>query len=284
MAGGLVAQASRGIDQLFPERPGGYLTDVAGIVPAASAQTIADLAERLRRATGAEIAVVTLPTIGDYAPVDVAVAIGRKWGVGAAAEQGDPRRNAGAVVLLVPRTDEQRGRLFIATGRGLEGIVTDAIAGRIRDQMRPALAAGDYGQGLEIGVRALVGVVARGFGVTDSTLAGQDRSIRPEGDTGGGGLGAVVILGMVLVIVIIAIASRGGPRGPRGPRGPGRRNPNLSVLPWLIWGSGLGGRGGRGGFGGLGGGGFRGGGFGGGGFGGFGGGGGFSGGGAGGDF
>ncbi len=281
MAGGLVAQSSGGIDQLFPERPSGYLTDVAGIVPAASAQTIAGLAERLRRATGAEIAVVTLPTIGDYAPVDVAVAIGRKWGVGAAAEQGDPRRNAGAVVLLVPRTDEQRGRLFIATGRGLEGIVTDAIAGRVRDLMRPALAAGDYGQGLEIGVRALVGVVARGFGVTDSTLAGLDRSIRPQGGTGSGGLGALVILALVLVIVIIAIASRGGPRGPPGPRGPGRRHPNLSVLPWLIWGSGLGGRGGRGGFGG---GGFRGGGFGGGGFGGFGGGGGFSGGGAGGDF
>ena len=43
---------------------------------------ITDLAERLRAATGAELAVVTLPTIGDRDEADVALAIGRAWGVG----------------------------------------------------------------------------------------------------------------------------------------------------------------------------------------------------------
>ena len=169
-AGGLAAQSREGIEALFPERPSGYLTDVAGIVPDSAAQAITDLAERLRRATGAELAVVTLPTIGRYDRLDVAVAIGRKWGVGAAAEQGDPRRNAGVVVLLVPRTSGQQGQIFIATGQGLEGFVTDAISSRIVREMRPALAAGDYGTGLEIGARLLAGVIARGFGVTDSDL------------------------------------------------------------------------------------------------------------------
>ena len=77
---------SPGIERLIPDRPTGYVTDAAGVVDAGSRQEMESLIERLRGATGAEIAVVTLPTIGDYAPVDVAVAIGRKWGVGAAAE------------------------------------------------------------------------------------------------------------------------------------------------------------------------------------------------------
>jgi len=49
-----------------------------------SAAAINDLAARLRAATGAELAVVTLPTIDDRAPGDVALAIGRASGVGAA--------------------------------------------------------------------------------------------------------------------------------------------------------------------------------------------------------
>ena len=130
-----VALAQDRIRDLFPSQPTGYLNDIAGVVDAASARAIGDKIQRLRDATGAEIAVVTLPTIGDYAPSDVALEIGRAWGVGARADVGDERRNAGVVVLLVPKQAGQRGRLFIATGRGVEGFVTDAIAGRVRDLM-----------------------------------------------------------------------------------------------------------------------------------------------------
>ena len=129
---------------------------------------------RLRSATGAEIAVVTLPTIGDYDEADVALAIGRKWGVGARADIGDQRRNAGIVLLLVPRINHQpgTGHVRIEVGQGLEGIVTDAASGDIRrDVMGPLLAQEDYAAALTSGVKALTGRIARGYGVTDSTLA-----------------------------------------------------------------------------------------------------------------
>jgi uncharacterized protein len=260
------------LDRLFPERPTGYVTDVAGVIPAERIRTIDDLIARLRRATGAEIAVVTLSTIEDYDRADVAVAIGRKWGVGAAAEQGDPRRNAGVVLLVVPPSGGRRGQMFIATGRGVEGFVTDLVAGRIRDQMRPYLSNGDFGQGIETGVRSLASVVAQGFGVTDSTLVGTDRSIfRPGQERQRSGRFPTWVVPLLLLLVVMAI-NRGG-RGGRGGR--------LGRGGWYIWPGGFGGW--PGGGGGLGGGGWsRGGG--GGGFGGFGGGGGFSGGGSGGDF
>jgi uncharacterized protein len=271
-----LAVAQDRIRDLFPSQPSGYLNDIAGVVDAASARSIADKIQRLRDATGAEIAVVTLPTIGDYAPSDVALEIGRAWGVGAKADVGDARKNAGVVVLLVPKTGGQPGRLFIATGRGVEGFVTDAIAGRVRDLMTPQLAGGEYGPGLRAGVDALAGIIARGFGVTDTMLTGGDRAIYRDSRAPKIPRGLIFAIIIIAIVVISNMSSRGGPPGDGpGRRGRRRRGPNIFWGPG--WGGGFGGSGG--GFGGM-----FGGGGGGGGFGGFGGGGGFSGGGAGGDF
>lgn len=263
------------IRDLFPTQPTGYLNDIAGVIDAASARAIADKIQRLRDATGAEIAVVTLPTIGDYAPSDVALEIGRAWGVGAKTEVGDARKNAGVVVLLVPKTGGQRGRLFIATGRGVEGFVTDAIAGRVRDLMTPQLAEAEYGAGLKTGVDALASIIARGMGVTDTMLIGGDRAIYRGSRAPKIPASLIFWVIVIAVIVISNIARRGPPGYGPGRRGRRRRGPNIFWGPG--WGGGFGGSGG--GFGGM-----FGGGGGGGGFGGFGGGGGFSGGGAGGDF
>jgi uncharacterized protein len=262
-----LVQAQAGIDSLFPSRPTGYVTDAAGAVDATSAAAIDSIAERLRAATGAELAVVTLPTIGEYAAVDVAVAIGRAWGVGRAAEIGDPRRNAGLVLLLVPRRegDPNSGQVFIATGQGLEGIVTDAAAGRVRDLMLPEFRMQQYGAGLLRGTRALAALVARGMGVTDTLLT---RSVGEPGQRSGRIPPGLIVLVIVLAFLIVPIMFGSAVGGARGRRR-GRRT--------VYWGGP-----GRWGGGGFGGGGFGGGG--GGGFGGFGGGGGFSGGGAGGRF
>lgn len=263
------APAQRGIPELFPAQPAGYVTDVAEALDPASVEAITAKLQRLRDATGAELAVVVLPTIGDYAPVDVAVAIGRAWGVGAGVEVGDARRNAGLVILLVPRRedDPNSGHIFIATGQGLEGIVTDGMAGRVRDLMRPQLAAGDYGPGLVTGVSALSAVIAEGFGVTDSTLVG-DRAVYRGRELSPG---FMLLLAFVVVIVLIVVISAARAEA-RNARRPGRRRRGRG--PDIFFG----GPGWGGGFGGHGGG------WGGGGFGGFGGGGGFSGGGAGGRF
>ncbi len=265
----LAQQVDPQLAKLFPSSPTGYVTDLVGAVDAGTKARIEILAQRLRDSTGAEIAIAVLPTIGDRAAVDVAVAIGRVWGVGARAAIGDPRRNTGVVILLVPRNevDPNSGQIFIATGQGVEGYVTDLQAGRVRDLMTPYFRERQYGAGLEAGVQQLSALIARGMGLTDSTLTG-GRAARESSP----GKGMVLFfVAIIAAVIIIAIAgSRSGP-GPGG-RG-GRRR---SSIPPIFWG-GFGG-GGRGGFGGFGGG------SGGGGFGGFGGGGGFSGGGAGGRF
>src|SRR5688500_20047679 len=122
----MLSAQSRGVDTLFPAQPTGYVNDFASTIDGDSRTRMGDVIERLRAATGAEIAVVTLPSIGNHDAAEVALAIGRKWRVGSKAEIGDPRRNAGLVILLVPRRpgDPNSGHIRIEVGQGLEGIVT----------------------------------------------------------------------------------------------------------------------------------------------------------------
>jgi uncharacterized protein len=232
------------VEQLFPARPTGYVTDVAGLLDARSEAELNTLLERLRAATGVEIAVVTLPTIDDRDEAEVALAIGRKWGVGAQAAIGDPRRNAGMVVLLVPRQNHVpgTGHLRIEVGQGLEGIVPDAVAGRVRrDIMGPLLAREEYGPALVAGVRTLVSVIARAHGVTDTTLA----AARPE-PARGGGVPLPWWLPLLILFVLFSLAGRLAGRGRR-------RRVYWGAGPWIGggWGGGGGGFGGFGGGGGF---------------------------------
>jgi uncharacterized protein len=263
LAGGTLLAQRPEVTDLFPAQPTGYVTDVAGVVDQTSAARMTDLIERLRSASGAEIAVVTLPTIDGYSEAQVALEIGRAWGVGARAEIGDVRRNTGIVVLLVPREQGRAGSgyLRIEVGDGLEGIVTDATSGRVRDLIVASLEGENYGPALRVGVEALVTLVARGMGVSDSALTNA-RPLPAARAPSGSPLGGLLPLLLMLFFFFMISGAFGGRR---------RRRRVYWGGPWIGGGWGGGGWGGGGGFGG-------------GGFGGFGGGGGFSGGGAGGRF
>ena len=240
--------------------PRGMVNDFANVIPAAEAARITRLAETVRAGSQGEIAIVTLPDLAGRDVGDVALQIGRDWGVGAAADIGDRARNAGVVVLLVPKETSQDGRgwLSIQVGQGAEGFITDGQSGDIRREATPLLARGEYGPALTLITARLAERYAQEFGFSlDSTLVPPRRVARTPG------IPPVVFL--VLFVVLISIMGRG--------RRGGRLTAADILLPILLSG---GRRGGGGGFGG--------GGFGGGGFGGFGGGGGFSGGGSSGSF
>ena len=252
--------------QITVPPPRGYVNDFAGVLDAASVAQMEAVIGDVRDKTRGEIAVVTLADIDDRPAADVALEIGRRWGVGAKGEAGDPAKNLGVVVLLVPQKNHRpgTGQIFIATGRGAEGFLTDARVGRIRDAMTPYLAREEYGAGLAHGVELIAQAFAHEFGVTlDAAPPPAPRPVVPEAWLPTGATLFWIIVAFVFIVSILQ-------------RRRGRR-----VRPWWWLGGGWsrsGWGGAWGGGGGGGGGGFSGG------FGGFGGGGGFSGGGAGGRF
>jgi len=262
--------------QLQIPAPTGYVNDFARVVDQASRATMEGIIAQVQAASGGEIVVVTLADIGGRASIDVARDIGRAWKVGAQGAAGDPRRNTGVVLLLVPgaHPGDGRAQLAIATGSGAEGFVTDALAGRIRDAIgRQSVSSGSYAAGLVAGVQLLAAAYAQEFGFKLTGAAAPPPAAEaPEGDSVRGHASGVFIGLMMLVVVLVVLRSLG------------RRGGGGGLLQGIILGSLMsGGRRGGWGGGGFGGGGF--GGFGGGGgFGGFGGGGGFSGGGASGGF
>ncbi len=248
--------------QIAIPAPRGFVNDFAGVIDSAAIVRMEATIREVREKTQGEIAVATLADLGNREAGDIALQIGRQWGVGAKGEAGDPAKNLGVVVLLVPLKNHQRGtgRIFIATGRGAEGFLPDARVGRIRDAMTPYFATEDYGRGLETGVALLAQAFADEFHVSLTNAPAPPAAARRAAPRMPRIVpGAVVIL-IAMVILLVFLTARA--RSAR--TGPGRRRGG-----WWS-GGGFGGWGGGGGFSG--------------GFGGFGGGGGFSGGGAGGRF
>lgn len=242
--------------------PHGLVNDFAGVLAPDEAARIERIAQVVRDASGGEIAVVTLPDIGGRDVGDIALQIGREWKVGSNAKIGAARRNAGIVILVVPKqtSSDGKGHVAIETGQGTEGFITDAMAGDIRREATPLLARGDYGTAMELMTQRVAEKYAASFGFSLDSVARIPAAAQAPARRGSGGVPPG--LALILFVVVFLMLTRG--------RGSG--------CLWLALASQVGG--GRGGWGG---GGFGGGG-GGGGFGGFGGGGGFSGGGSSGNF
>jgi len=137
--------------QFTAPSPRGYVNDFAGVLDPADVTRIEGLVAEVREKTRGEIVAVTLADIGDRSASDVALQIGRAWKVGPGGSPGDPAHNLGVIVLMVPRKNHRpgTGSFYIATGKGAEGFLTDAAAGRIRDAVIPDLSREDYSTAME---------------------------------------------------------------------------------------------------------------------------------------
>ena len=224
-------------------RNDGWVTDLAGLLTSAQEASLEEAMESYKQGSGHDVALLTVPTLAG-APIErFALEVGRTWKMG--------RAGADDSALLVVAQAERK--LRIEVGRGGEGDLTDALAGRIiREVISPSFKQGRFYDGLREGVEAIHAALGGDYSPLDRAPQGPGQS----------GLLALV---PVLIVLVLLLALASGSR--RSRRGGG------SALPWILLGQALGSSGrGRGGFGG---------GFGrGGGFSGFGGGGGFSGGGA----
>ena len=218
----------------IPSAPIGFVSDFAGVIDPARAAQMTRLIEIVQAGSQGEIAIVTLADIAGRDAGDIALQIGRAWGVGSKAGIGDRARNAGIIVLLVPKatSSDGSGHIAISVGQGAEGFIPDAVAGDIRREATPLLAAGDYGAGLALITARLAERYAAEFGFSlDSTLVPKKSRRQREQ-----GIPPVVFI--IAFFILLSIMGGGG-RGGRGGRGRG-----FGALPFLIGGGGFGGGGG----------------------------------------
>jgi len=139
--------------QGIPERPSPprLVNDLAGVLSSSEAQQLENTLVTFNNRTSNQITVVIVPELYGFDKSDLATRIGHAWGVG----QSD--FDNGVVVLVKPRTGNQRGEVFIAVGYGLEPAITDAASRRIiENEMIPNFSEGNYYRGIAAGTGVLM--------------------------------------------------------------------------------------------------------------------------------
>ena len=119
-------------------KPQGYVSDFAKVIDAGSRSQLEAYGGIVENSTGAQMALVTIPSLQGEPIEDVANTLYRAWGV---RQKG---KNEGILLLLA--IEDRRNRLEI--GYGLEPILPDGLSGSVLREMRPALRQQHYGEAL----------------------------------------------------------------------------------------------------------------------------------------
>ena len=231
--------------------PPRLVNDFAGIFSPEQSAVMEDSLEAFARKTSNRIAVVTMSDLHGLEPMEMAYGIGKKWGV------GDKKHNAGVVILVKPKTADSGGKVFIATGYGVEGVLTDAYCSSIiRNEMIPHFRKNDYYGGVDAALK-----------VIKPAMKGELNEEQYLGkDDGAEAILALFVVVLVVIIFISVVSKKNGGNGGNnsggtfGGGGPIIFGPGLGGFGGGHSSSGGFGGGGFGGFGGFGGGGFGGGG------------------------
>ena len=115
----------------------GYVNDFAHVISADKAQAMESFLGELEKNTGAQVSVVTVPTV-EGADIDgAAVDLFKAWGIGQKGKDNG--------ILILASINDHKARIEV--GYGLEGLITDGTAGDIlRKEVFPEFKPGDYGR------------------------------------------------------------------------------------------------------------------------------------------
>ena len=202
-------------------KPEGYVSDFARVIDAATKSQLEAYAASVEQATGAQMALVTIPSLENEPIEDVANTLFSAWGVG---QKG---KNEGILLLL--SLGDRRSRLEV--GYGLEPILPDGLAGDILRQMRPALRQNDVGDAMTAAAETIGNAVAEAKHVSLQAQPPPRRTHPVISDR----FPWTMVVGGLLLLALLARAG--------GPRGSGMGGGGLGgILPWLLLGNLMGGR------------------------------------------
>ena len=216
LAAGVQAQARA--EAPIPAPPQRWLTDAANFLSPATATELDSRLEAYERSSGHQIVVYIGTTTGVVPIEDWAVKTFAAWRVGRKGLDD-------GLALFIMAADK---RLRIEVGYGLEGVVPDALAGRvINDDIVPRLQQGDNEGAVRAGIDRLIAIVSGDEGATGGTGEPASKPSRPLTLFEKALIGIGVLLFLILLIT----------------------NPSLAIyLLFSILSGGRGGGGGGGGF------------------------------------
>jgi len=185
--------AAFGQQMAVPAQAGYMIHDEANVLSSSDKQMLEYIVKAEADSTSNQIAVLVVQSLeGD--DIDAySNRVFNEWKLGQA------KRDNGVLFLI--SIDDRVMR--IETGRGLEGVLTDAQSSRInRNQVAPFFRRGQYGEGIKAGVVAIIQTI-KGEYKNDNPI----KTVRGKKPFSWGSL-------VILIIIIIIMSRRGG--GGRG--------------------------------------------------------------------
>src|SRR5580698_6515473 len=208
-------------------KPTDYVNDFAHVLDQNSIAQMDDICRQIDEKAHAQIAVVTVRTLGGAEIESYAVDLFHQWGVGSKSKDSG--------VLILYAIDDHRARIEV--GYGLEPILTDGKVTSFQREAIPLMRSGNYSQALLLVTTRVANVIAQDAGIqlTAPQLAPAPVE-EPEQPSRGMSTGGIILLIVVVIIVLVT--------------------PLRSLLFWILFSGMFGGGGGYsgGGFGGGGGG------------------------------
>ena len=184
-----------GFSQNIPTRPfpPRLVNDLANVLSGSEAERLEAKLVEFNTKTSTQIAVVIVRSLEGYDRSEFATQIGHSWGVG---QQGFDN---GVVVLIKPRSGNQRGEAFIAVGYGLEPVITDAVSRRIiENEMIPYFRENRYYEGLNAATGILMGLASQEFSADDYLPAVSPAQL------------LLALLPLLIIVAFIVILVRSG--------------------------------------------------------------------------
>ena len=137
--------------------------------------------------TSTQILVVTVTDLCGYDKAAFTYTLGEKWGVGT-----DGKDN-GIVIMVKPKEIDGRGEVFIASGRGIEGVLPDAIGKRIVElEMIPHFKKRDYYGGIASAATTVMEITGGEYSADAYAKSAGVKSILP-------------FLGVIFIFILIMI-------------------------------------------------------------------------------
>ncbi|MCZ2392769.1 MAG: TPM domain-containing protein [Chitinophagales bacterium] len=229
-------------DIVSPSSTPRLVNDFAQMLQSQEIQALENKLVAYNDSTSTQIAIVTVPTLGDYPVEEYGIRLARKWGI------GDKDKDNGILILIA--RDERK--FDIETGYRVGQYISDIDANRIlREILIPNFKEGKYYQGLDQSTDRMIQLLSGNFKVDKNQSSGLSMNL---------------LFIFIIIIIILIIISKSKDNDNHTYTGRGYRD----TFPPFI-GGGFGGRssggfgggfggGSSGGFGGFGGGGFGGGG------------------------
>ena len=252
----------------------GYVNDYAGMMSSSAKSKIEGELKAFEQSDSTQLVILTLPSLEGENIEEFSIKVAEAWKIG-------QQQKDNGILLIVSK---QERKIRIEVGRGLEGKLTDLMAGRIIDQViKPRFKQGDFDAGFIAGASALIAATRGEFKAEQRPIQRRQKGFPPfltfllflgifvlivgslsrivGGIAGGAGLPGLVHLTVapigILPIVLLGLVGFGAGfflpslfsmGGRRGGSGRHDRGSGFFYSPWMgghsIGGGGFGGGGG----------------------------------------